>query len=135
MAASGRAANTFQGSFPQHDSAADGFAGTSPVKALSPNSAGLYGMTGNVWEWVSDWYRPDYYRQLVAAGDVAVDPRGPTSSVDPEDPGVPKRVQKGGSFLCSDDYCARYVIGARGRGEPDSSAGHLGFRLVREVAR
>ncbi len=126
-------ANTFQGEFPDRNSGADGYVGTSPVHAYPPNKSGLYGVAGNVWEWVVDWYRPDYYRQLARASTVSVDPRGPESSLDLDEPSVPKRVQKGGSFLCSDDYCARYRPGARGRGEPDSPANHLGFRLVREA--
>ena len=110
-------ANTFQGHFPDRNSGADGFVATSPVKAFPPNGLGLYGVSGNAWEWVADWYRPDYYREL-AAGGVARNPRGPASSHDPSEPGVPKRVQKGGSFLCTDEYCARYLPGTRGRGEP-----------------
>lgn len=129
-----RHANTFDGHFPHDNTAADGYPSTSPVTALPANGYGLYGVSGNVWEWVSDWYRPDYYRTLVAAGPVADNPRGPADSLDPDEPGVPKRVQKGGSFLCSDDYCGRYVAGARGKGEPRSAASHIGFRLVMSVA-
>lgn len=123
-------ANTFQGRFPQANSGADGYAATSPVKAFAPNGFGLFGVAGNVWEWVADWYRPDYYAELARRGRITVNPQGPTSGDDPDEPGVPKRVQKGGSFLCSDDYCARYRPGARGKGEPGSSANHVGFRLA-----
>lgn len=132
-AARGHHANTFDGRFPHGETAADGFASTSPVTAFPANGYGLYGMAGNAWEWVADWYRPDYYRTLIDAGPVADNPRGPSDSLDPDEPGVPKRVQKGGSFLCSDDYCGRYVPGTRGRGEPRSAANHVGFRLVRSV--
>ncbi len=125
-------ANTFQGRFPNGNSVADGYAATSPVKAFAPNGLGIYGAAGNVWEWVADWYRPDYYLQLARSGRLVVNPQGPASGDDPEEPGVPKRVQKGGSFLCTDDYCARYRPGARGKGEPGSSANHIGFRLVRD---
>ena len=123
-------ANTFQGNFPNHNSAADGFVGTSPVKAFAPNGYGLYDMAGNVWEWVADWYQRDYYISIVRRGALAVNPQGPPTGDDPEEPGVPKRVQKGGSFLCTDDHCARYRPGARGHGDPDSPASHLGFRLA-----
>lgn len=127
------AANTFQGHFPHENSAADGYAATAPVRAFPPNGYGLYGMAGNAWEWVADWYRPDYYRALAAGGGTAADPRGPESSFDPDEPGLPKRVQKGGSFLCTDQYCGRFRPGTRGKGEPSSSAVHIGFRLVRDL--
>ena len=127
-------ANTFQGHFPSTNSAADGFAGTSPVRAFPPNAFGIYGMSGNAWEWVADWYRADYYRTLLTAGPVR-DPRGPASSLDPDEPGVPTRVQKGGSFLCTDEYCGRYRPGTRGKGEPSTGASHTGFRLVRGASR
>lgn len=128
-------ANTFQGRFPHANALDDGHAGTSPVCSYPANGFGLCDMSGNAWEWVSDWYRPDYYRTLAAAGAVADDPRGPSSSLDPDEPGVAKRVQKGGSFLCSDDYCGRYLPGARGKGEPRSSASHIGFRLAKDAPR
>jgi formylglycine-generating enzyme required for sulfatase activity len=89
-------------------------------------------MAGNVWEWVSDWYRADYYRQL-GRGSVIQNPQGPSNSDDPSEPGVAKRVQKGGSFLCTDQYCARYMPGARGKGAPDTGTNHLGFRLVKDA--
>jgi len=124
-------ANTFQGHFPDHDSRSDGWDGLAPVGRYPPNNYGLHDVAGNVWEWCSDWYRPDYYAALASAGRVARDPRGPADSVDPAEPGVPKRIQRGGSYLCSSEFCSRYLVGARGRGEPSSSTNHVGFRCVR----
>ena len=124
-------ANTFQGIFPVEDTGDDGHRGTSPAKQFPPNGYGLYDLTGNVWEWVSDWYRPDYYRQLATRGEVARNPRGPDASFDPAEPGVPKRVHRGGSFLCTDQFCARYMVGTRGKGEVRTSTDHVGFRTVR----
>ena len=125
-------ANIFQGDFPHHNTAADGYRSTSPVKAFPASGYGLYGMAGNVWEWVADWYHPDYYQALALNG-TSLNPKGPADSFDPEEPGVSKRVQKGGSFLCTSQYCARYMPGSRGRGEPNTSTNHVGFRLVKDA--
>jgi len=121
-------ANTHQGHFPMNDTAADGHAGIAPVAQYPPNAYGLCDMAGNVWQWTSDWYRPDYYRQL--AGTVARNPQGPESSFDPSEPTQPKKVQRGGSFLCTDQYCSRYIVGTRGKGEISTGTNHLGFRCV-----
>jgi len=123
-------ANTFQGHFPDKNTAEDGYPGVAPVASFPPNDFGLYDMSGNVWQWVSDWYRPDYYAQL-AREEIAKNPQGPSDSFDPQEPGVAKRVQKGGSFLCTEQYCERYIAGARGKGDPDTGTNHLGFRCVR----
>ena len=124
-------ANTLQGLFPVRDTGEDGFAGVAPVKSFSPNGYGLYDITGNVWEWCSDWYRADYYEQLAAGGAVARNPQGPDTAFDPAEPGEKKRVQRGGSFLCTDQYCTRYMVGTRGKGEVSTGSNHLGFRTVR----
>jgi formylglycine-generating enzyme len=121
-------ANIWQGVFPVENRADDGFAGTAPVKSFPPNAYGLYDMAGNVWEWCADWYRPDYYAESPKNN-----PQGPESSVDPDGRGEPKRVQRGGSFLCSDSYCVRYRAGARGQGEPKTGLSHTGFRCVRSA--
>lgn len=124
-------ANTYQGIFPVKDTGEDGFAGISPVKSFPPNGYGLYDMAGNVWQWCSDWYRADTYAGQAAGNAVTRNPKGPESSLDPSEPGLAKRVQRGGSFLCTDQYCTRYMAGTRGKGEPDTGTNHLGFRCVK----
>ena len=125
-------ANTHQGTFPVTDTGEDAHAGLAAVASYPPNGYGLYDMAGNVWQWVSDWYRPDYYALLASQGTVR-NPRGPMSSFDPEEPSQAKRVMRGGSFLCTDQYCSRYIVGTRGKGEVSSGANHLGFRCVKDA--
>jgi formylglycine-generating enzyme required for sulfatase activity len=124
--------NVHQGHFPDQDTRKDGFSGVAPVGSFPANGYGLFDMSGNVWQWVADWYRSDYYSEI--AGTVARNPQGPDSSFDPREPAAQKRVQRGGSFLCTEQYCTRYMLGTRGKGEISSASNHLGFRCVRAAS-
>jgi sulfatase modifying factor 1 len=127
-------ANTHQGNFPDHDAGTDGYAGIAPVTRYPANAYGLYDITGNVWQWTADWYSPDYYAQLSSSTHIARNPHGPGTANDPDEPGVAKRVQRGGSFVCTEQYCTRYIVGTRGKGEVNSPTNHIGFRCVRDLA-
>jgi len=131
-----RMGNVWEGSaqpFPVVSSSAEGTHSTSRVCTFPPNGYGLCDMTGNVWQWVADWYRADAF-QLATQGLEPVDPQGPIASYDPDEPGVPedapKRVIRGGSFLCSQAYCMSYRPSARRGSDPYTSMPHIGFRLV-----
>ena len=117
--------NIWQGDFPYANTGDDGFKTTAPVKTFPANAYGLHEMSGNVWEWCSDWYRPDAYARSTIRN-----PAGPADSFDPQEPGIPKRVQRGGSFLCSDNYCVGYRVSARMKGDPKTGTSHCGFRCV-----
>lgn len=121
-------ANIYQGQFPSDNTAEDGFLRTAPVKSFAPNHYGLYDMEGNVWEWCFDYYTADYYAESPRKN-----PQGPVSSHDPMEPSAIKRVQRGGSFLCSDQYCERYKAGGRGKGEINSPTNNVGFRCVKDI--
>jgi formylglycine-generating enzyme required for sulfatase activity len=121
-------ANIWQGEFPINNTMQDGYASTSPVKAFPSNGYGLYDVSGNVWQWCSDWYRPDYYQ--LNSTSVVKNPQGPDDSFDPFEPGMAKKVQRSGSFMCSDQYCVRYLVGSRGKGEVFSSSSNVGFRCA-----
>jgi formylglycine-generating enzyme required for sulfatase activity len=126
-------ANTYQGRFPVRggDRAADGFAGLAPVKQYPANRYGLFDMVGNVWEWCSDWYHPQPEMSKDASSGAIVNPQGPARSLDPSEPNVPKRSMRGGSFLCHDSYCSRYLLGSRGKGDVTAATNHIGFRCVK----
>jgi formylglycine-generating enzyme required for sulfatase activity len=112
--------NLWQGRFPDHDTAEDGYAGTAPVDAFAPNEFGLYNMSGNAWEWCADWFDRSFH----ARGPLD-NPKGPESGT--------ARVIRGGSYLCHESYCFRYRVSARSCAPPDNGTGHLGFRLARDA--
>jgi formylglycine-generating enzyme required for sulfatase activity len=124
-------ANTFQGVFPHNDKALDGFKGIAPVMQYPHNGYGLYDMTGNVWEWCADWYHADYYAMNTNESSIK-NPKGPDVSYDPDEPNVLKKVHRGGSFLCTEQYCSRYIMGTRGKGDWRTGTNHLGFRCVKD---
>ena len=108
--------NIWQGDFPNHDTAEDGYSGTCPVDAFPPNGYGLYSMTGNTWEWCADWFAKDSHNLPIE------NPTGPGAGQ--------SRVMKGGSFLCHKSYCNRYRVAARTSNTPDSACAHMGFRCA-----
>lgn len=123
--------------FPVIDPKAGGATGTLPAGTFPPNGYGLHDMTGNAWQWVADWYRADHFeRQAKGARGPIDNPAGPGESFDPDEPGVPsnapRRVIRGGSFLCNESYCLSYRPSARRGADPYSPMSHVGFRLVKD---
>jgi formylglycine-generating enzyme len=112
--------NIWQGHFPSHNTAEDGYLTTAPVKAYRPNRFELWNTAGNVWEWCADWFAPDYYTHSPTD-----DPSGPDDGTE--------RVVRGGSFLCHHSYCHRYRVAARSHNTPDSSAANTGFRCANDA--
>ncbi len=112
--------NVWQGDFPRENTLGDGFYGTCPADAFPANGHGLHNATGNVWEWCSDWYSPDFYTR-----DRRTDPQGPRRGT--------HRSMRGGSYLCHHSYCRRYRVAARSSMEPESTSGNTGFRCAHDA--
>jgi formylglycine-generating enzyme required for sulfatase activity len=112
--------NIWQGTFPDVNTAEDGYTSTAPVRAYPPNGYGIYSMVGNVWEWCADWFDAKHHQFATT-----INPIGPPSGV--------ARVMKGGSYLCHKSYCNRYRVAARSSNTPDSATTNIGFRCVRDI--
>ncbi|HRX94936.1 MAG TPA: formylglycine-generating enzyme family protein [Chitinophagaceae bacterium] len=123
-------ANSWEGKFPYLNEEKDGHFRAAPAKSYAPNGYGLFDMAGNVWEWCSDWYDYNYYKEL--SGETTVNPKGPSKSYDPQDPYAQKRSLRGGSFLCNDAYCSGYRVARRMKSSPDTGLEHTGFRCVKD---
>jgi formylglycine-generating enzyme len=125
-------ANTWQGEFPRRNNCDDGYEWTAPVGSFPANGYGLHDMAGNVWEWTADFYQE--HGKIDSPCCTLDNPRGALreNSYDPRQPGVniPRRVMKGGSFLCAPNYCRRYRPAARMAQAVDTSTCHLGFRCI-----
>ena len=124
--------NFWTGIFPTNNTKADGFSGAAPVMSYPPNGYGLYDMAGNVWEICSDWYDENYYDSL-KRNKISLNPKGPITWNYPRETFDPKKVVRGGSFLCNDSYCASYRVSARMPNSQDTGMNHTGFRCVRDI--
>jgi formylglycine-generating enzyme required for sulfatase activity len=127
-------ANFWQGDFPWDNKLIDAFEGTSPVGIFPPNGYGLFDMAGNVWEWTSDWYVHCHADEVLKSGCGPSNPRiaSPDKSYDPRQPQfrIPRKVVKGGSYLCAPNYCLRYRPAARQPQMIDTAMSHIGFRCI-----
>lgn len=112
--------NIWQGSFPKVNDILDGYVGTAPVDAFPSNGYGLKNVAGNVWEWCSDWFSPNFHLNGTREN-LTGPPSGDT------------KVMRGGSYLCHESYCNRYRVAARTSNTPDSSTGNIGFRCVKDA--
>jgi sulfatase modifying factor 1 len=112
--------NIWQGKFPEHDTGEDGYTAPAPARAFPPNGYGIYGITGNTWEWCADWFHPSWHVTATRAN-----PVGPSTGS--------AKLMKGGSYLCHRSYCNRYRVAARTSNTPDSSTTNIGFRGVRDI--
>ncbi|WP_442879057.1 formylglycine-generating enzyme family protein [Agromyces sp. CCNWLW203] len=123
--------NRWQGSFPYRNTGAEGWAGTSPVKTFPANGYGLFDVTGNVWEWTTDFYTARHNPPGIEAVDAERRPNLLAAASAEPGSRIPRRVLKGGSHLCSPDYCLRYRPAARSPQADDSATTHIGFRCAR----
>ncbi|RKS97265.1 formylglycine-generating enzyme family protein [Chryseobacterium defluvii] len=124
-------ANSWEGKFPYFNEKKDGYTELAPVTSFKANGYGLYDMAGNVWEWCSDLYSYNYYKEL--EGKVSLNPKGPDTSYDPQEPYTSKRSLRGGSFMCNDSYCSGYRVARRMKSSPDTSLENTGFRCVKDL--
>ena len=126
--------NYWTGIFPVKNTGTDGYEGIAPVMTYAANGYGLYDMAGNVWEICSDWYDENYYERCLIEH-IVKDPIGPSTWHYPREPNDPKRVIRGGSFLCNDSYCSSYRVSARMPYSQDTGMSHTGFRCVKDISR
>ena len=124
--------NFWSGNFPLENNEKDGYILSAPVMTYPANNYGLYDMAVNVWEICSDWYDANYYNYLIE-NELTLDPKGPKTWNYPREPNDPKKVVRGGSFLCNDSYCSSYRVSARMPYSKDTGMSHTGFRCVKDL--